>query len=128
MKKFLGVILLSLLVLTACNGDDDNGGSGSDTVVCHLEYDGVDTETTIYVEDGYAVRSVTVAREYADGATEEDLELLRTFLEDGMEADLDGDYLVVTHAIDFEEDLGEEPIPIDEFIEELETFQDFDCD
>jgi len=127
MKKFLGVILLSLVVLTACGGDD-NGGSGTETVVCHLEEMGVDTETTIYVEDGYAVRSVTVAREYAEGATEDDLEFLRSILEDGMEVELDGDYIIVTYSIDFEEDLGEEPQPIDELIEELETFRGFDCE
>jgi len=119
MKKLLGAVsLLAILVLTACGSDDD-------TVVCHLETQGVNTETTIYVEDGYAVRSVTVAREYADGATEEDIEFLRELMGDEIDIEIDGDYIVISYEIDLEE-FGDTD-PIDEVVDELEA-DGFDCD
>ena len=120
MRKILGVFaLLSIVILTACGGDDTG------TVVCGMEYAGVDTETTIYYEDGYALRSVTEAREFAEGVTEEELDLFRDFMDDGVYVELDGDYIVFTYIVEFE-DLGDTP-PIEELIEELE-FEGFDCD
>ena len=123
MKKILGIIaLFSVLVLIACDGD--NGGSS--TIVCRMEHEGVDTETTIYVEDGYAIRTVMEVREYADGVTEDELDLLRDLMGDGVELELDGEYVIITYATDLIEEVGE-AAPIDEMIEDLEA-QGFDCD
>lgn len=115
MKKFLSVIaLLTVVILTACDED-------ASTFVCTLEYDGIDTETTIYVEDGYAVRTVTEAREYAPDTTEEDLDFIRNLAMEGMEFELDGDYIHTSLTIEFGEG-----IPLDEAIDDLE-YQGFDC-
>jgi len=122
MKKLLGIVaLLSLFVLAAC-GDDDT------TVICRVTYMGVDTETTIYVEDGYAVRSVTEAVEYVgDDFTEDEVDFIRSISDDGVEFELDGSYLVISYTIDFAE--HGEAIPIDEAIADIEDQPEgFVCD
>ena len=123
MKKILGVVaLLSIVVLTACGG----GGGGSETIVCTLEYEGIKTETTIYAEDGYAVRSVMSIREYnADGANDDDLDLIRDLMGDGVDIEIEGDYVVITHTIDFDED--GDGVPVDDVVGDLE-FQGYECD
>lgn len=115
MKKFLSAFaLLAVILLTAC--DDD-----ASTIVCTLEEEEISSETTIHIEDGYVVSTVTESTEYAPGTTEEELDFIRNLAMEGMEFELDGDYIRASFTMDFEDG-----IPLDEVIEDLET-EGFDC-
>jgi len=127
MKKLLGFFAVAaVFTLVAC-GDNDSTDSGTsaNTTVCTMEVAGIETVTTIDVEDGYATGSTTEAREYAEGTTEEDLEFVRSMMPDELELRLDGDYIVSSYSIDFVEAHGE-TVPLDELIEELEA-EGFTC-
>lgn len=119
MKKFLSAIaLLTAFLLTACDGDEG-------TIVCTLIEENIETEAIIYVEDEYAVRTVTVEVQYSPDTTEDDLEFLRSLAMEGMEFELEGDYLHTTLTLDFIEIFGE-GVPVDDAVEDLES-EGYDC-
>jgi len=119
MKKILGITLLSLVALTACGSDDNETATGA--TVCTSVEIGQETTTTIYEENGYLTRMVIASPMDVSDMSEEEIESTIEFFEntEGMEAHLEGDYLITTIEI-AAEDMGEEDILVAEIIEDFE--------
>lgn len=69
MKKIFGIVLLSLIALTACDNGDDAA-----TVCTTLEMVSGGTTLTIYAEDGYVTEYFLESSLYVGDLSEEEIE------------------------------------------------------
>lgn len=121
MKKLLGVFTFAtILFLAACN----NSGAGSQIVSCVHESEGSTVTAEVTAEDGYVTSSLVTMKvhhsafdfESVDELNDEDsLMILEMVLGAGVE--IDGDYIVVEYANDFDDETN----PLDEFVANLES-------
>jgi len=92
MKKLFGIALLSVFVLAACGGSDDNGNVDG-TVVCTDEEE---TMMTFYSEDGVITSVILEGTEDISSLSEVEVDLAIAFFEGlGGTYELDGDHLTL---------------------------------
>jgi len=109
-KRIFGIVLLSLVALTACGNDD------AAAVCTTLEMGG--TTLTIYTEGEYITEYFLESSLYVGDWSEEEIENTQRFNESaGIDDELDGDYLIMVQL----EDLREENVLLDDFIEQIEA-------
>ena len=129
MKKILGIALLLLVVLVACNngdnGETDNGdaeATASGATVCILEVMDEVTQTTIYEEDGYVTSFTTQTSLDVSELSQEDIDMAITvtqeMLGDIFDIEHVGNYIVTSMTIDGEYLEGN--LTLEEVVEELE--------